>query len=104
MNDFNPLILLIPFIAGFIGWFTNWLAVKATLYPVEFVGLPYNQTNVFASTGGEANPQTMVEAFYRIQLTESMQLTPDIQVIFNPGAGNDNDVSVVLGLRLTTDF
>lgn len=40
MNDFNPLVLLIPFIAGFIGWFTNWLAVKATLYPVEFVGIP----------------------------------------------------------------
>ena len=40
MDDFNPLVLLIPFIAGFIGWFTNWLAVKATLYPVEFVGVP----------------------------------------------------------------
>ncbi|MBW2717276.1 MAG: hypothetical protein JRD94_01615 [Deltaproteobacteria bacterium] len=40
MHDFNPLVLLIPFIAGFIGWFTNWLAVKATLYPVEFVGIP----------------------------------------------------------------
>jgi len=39
MGDFNPLVLLIPFIAGFIGWFTNWLAVKATLYPVEFVGI-----------------------------------------------------------------
>ena len=40
MGDLNPLVFLIPFIAGFIGWFTNWLAVKATLYPVEFVGLP----------------------------------------------------------------
>ena len=40
MDDFNPLVLLIPFIAGFIGWFTNWLAVKAVLYPVEFVGIP----------------------------------------------------------------
>jgi uncharacterized membrane protein YheB (UPF0754 family) len=40
VDDFNPLILLIPLIAGFIGWFTNWLAVKATLYPVEFVGFP----------------------------------------------------------------
>jgi uncharacterized membrane protein YheB (UPF0754 family) len=39
MDNFNPLVLLIPFIAGFIGWFTNWLAVKATLYPVEFVGI-----------------------------------------------------------------
>ena len=40
MDNINPLVLLIPFIAGFIGWFTNWLAVKATLYPVEFVGIP----------------------------------------------------------------
>jgi uncharacterized membrane protein YheB (UPF0754 family) len=40
MDDFNPLVLLIPLIAGFIGWFTNWLAVKATLYPVDFVGIP----------------------------------------------------------------
>ncbi len=39
MDEFSPLVLLIPFIAGFIGWFTNWLAVKATLYPVEFVGI-----------------------------------------------------------------
>ena len=36
----TPLVLLIPFVAGFIGWFTNWLAVKATLYPVDFVGIP----------------------------------------------------------------
>jgi uncharacterized membrane protein YheB (UPF0754 family) len=40
MDDFNLLVLCIPFIAGFIGWFTNWLAVKAVLYPVEFVGIP----------------------------------------------------------------
>jgi uncharacterized membrane protein YheB (UPF0754 family) len=40
MGDLNPLVFLIPFIAGFIGWFTNWLAVKATLYPVEFRGVP----------------------------------------------------------------
>ena len=40
MDDFNPLVLLIPFIAGFIGWVTNLLAVKAGLYPLEFVGIP----------------------------------------------------------------
>ena len=71
---------------------------------VEFVGLPYNQTNVFASPGTTARPQSMIEAFYRVQLTESMQLTPDIQVVFDPSARDDTDVSVVLGLRLTTDF
>ena len=44
MGDFltggNPLVLCIPLISGFIGWFTNWIAVKAMLYPVEFVGIP----------------------------------------------------------------
>jgi uncharacterized membrane protein YheB (UPF0754 family) len=38
--DVNPLVLCIPFIAAFIGWFTNWLAVKAMLYPEQFVGVP----------------------------------------------------------------
>ena len=40
MSEFSPLVLLIPLIAGFIGWFTNWLAVRAMLHPVEFVGIP----------------------------------------------------------------
>ena len=46
----------------------------------------------------------MIEAFYRIQLTDSMQLTPDVQVVINPGVRNDVDTSVVFSLRLTTDF
>jgi uncharacterized membrane protein YheB (UPF0754 family) len=32
-------LLLIPPIAAFIGWFTNWVAVKMMFYPVEFRGL-----------------------------------------------------------------
>jgi len=39
-GELSPLVLCIPFISGFIGWFTNWIAVKAMLYPVEFVGVP----------------------------------------------------------------
>jgi ABC-type uncharacterized transport system permease subunit len=31
--------MLIPLIAAFVGWFTNWLAVKMIFYPVSFVGL-----------------------------------------------------------------
>jgi len=34
------MVLCIPLISGFIGWFTNWIAVKAMLYPVEFAGIP----------------------------------------------------------------
>ncbi len=29
----------IPFVAGIIGWFTNWVAIKLTFRPLEFVGL-----------------------------------------------------------------
>lgn len=29
----------IPFIAGLIGWSTNWLAIKLTFYPLEFIGI-----------------------------------------------------------------
>lgn len=45
MNDLlsNPEFwqyLSIPVIAALIGWGTNWLAVKMTFYPLEFVGKP----------------------------------------------------------------
>mmetsp|Transcript_11941 Transcript_11941/g.24054 ORF Transcript_11941/g.24054 Transcript_11941/m.24054 type:complete len:533 (-) Transcript_11941:145-1743(-) len=32
--------LLIPIIAAFVGWFTNYLAVQMIFYPVEFRGIP----------------------------------------------------------------
>ena len=40
--DANPKgIILIPFVAAFVGWFTNWLAVKMIFYPIGFLGLPF---------------------------------------------------------------
>jgi len=32
--------LLIPFTYGFVGWVTNWLALKMTFYPLRFWGIP----------------------------------------------------------------
>src|SRR5690554_7630937 len=32
--------LSIPVIAALIGWSTNWLAIKMTFYPLEFIGKP----------------------------------------------------------------
>lgn len=29
----------IPFVAAFIGWITNWVAIRMTFYPIEFVGI-----------------------------------------------------------------
>lgn len=38
----NWLVLLIPPISAFVGWFTNVLAIKMMFYPIEFVGVrPY---------------------------------------------------------------
>lgn len=31
---------IIPFTYGFVGWITNWLALKMTFYPLQFVGIP----------------------------------------------------------------
>ena len=33
-------ILMMPFTYGFVGWFTNWVALKMTFYPLEFIGIP----------------------------------------------------------------
>ncbi|PCJ42369.1 MAG: hypothetical protein COA99_08235 [Moraxellaceae bacterium] len=30
----------IPFVAAFVGWMTNWVAIQMTFYPVNFVGIP----------------------------------------------------------------
>lgn len=29
----------VPFVAGAVGWITNWMAVQMTFYPTEFVGI-----------------------------------------------------------------
>jgi len=44
--------------------------------------------------------QYVLETLYRIQLSPIAQLTPDIQLIFNPTNNPDEDFLAVLGLRL----
>jgi uncharacterized membrane protein YheB (UPF0754 family) len=33
-------ILFMPITYGFVGWFTNWVALKMTFYPIKFLGIP----------------------------------------------------------------
>ena len=85
----------------------NWSrpTTQTTSSPkLTFVGLAYNSLFQPTPTTPISRPQSLVEAFYRIQLTDSMQLTPDIQVVFDPSTRSDTDSVVVIGLRLTTDF
>lgn len=32
--------IMMPFTYGFVGWMTNWVALKMTFYPLKFVGIP----------------------------------------------------------------
>jgi hypothetical protein len=42
-------MLLIPVVAAFVGWLTNWLAVKMIFYPIVFWARAYTRP-LFGST------------------------------------------------------
>ncbi|QQE10407.1 carbohydrate porin [Planctomycetota bacterium] len=48
--------------------------------------------------------ETNLEAFYRVQITNYMQFSPDFQVIFNPAENPEDDIIFLWGLRLRTQF
>lgn len=48
---------------------------------------------------GDSGEESVVEAFYRLQLTCTLALTPDLQVDFNP-FDSDEDTVIVGGMRL----
>ena len=45
----------IPFVAGLIGWITNWVAIKLTFYPLEFVGIrrPFGWQGIIPAKAGK---------------------------------------------------
>jgi len=44
-----------------------------------------------------------IELYYNIEVTPWLHITPDLQVIINPGGG-DNDVAIVYGMRAQMSF
>lgn len=48
--------------------------------------------------------ETLFEAYYSIFVNEQFHLSPDIQIIDNPGGNSRNDALVVLGARAQVDF
>lgn len=48
--------------------------------------------------------QVTLESYYRIQLTDSWQLSPDVQLLFRPSDYPDEDVVALFGVRLRTQF
>ncbi|MAH66236.1 MAG: hypothetical protein CMJ27_07575 [Phycisphaerae bacterium] len=69
----------------------------------EAIGIGYSwsrPTDLYAEPRREIQ---LVEAYYRIQLTDSMQISPDLQVLLRPATGPDRPV-YVFGIRLKTTF
>ena len=46
----------------------------------------------------------VIETFYRIQVTRTLQFTPDFQLIINPSANTEEDVVGVFGLRFRIQY
>ena len=51
-----------------------------------------------------ARDETFLELQYRLQLTKTLELSPDIQIVLNPGSNRGTDTIVVPGIRLTMVF
>ena len=77
-------VLLIPVIAGLVGWFTNWVAVRMTLYPVEFKGVgPIGWQGVVP-----ANVEKLSQNFSRL-ISEDLL---DLQQVFQSIGKDDEEL------------
>lgn len=81
---------------------------------LELSGSLYNRSDdAFGMAFGQAvnndkvavgNNESVVEAYYRLQLGDHIGLSPDVQFIINPGASSTNNNVVVASLRAQIDF
>jgi porin len=55
-------------------------------------------------TNGSLDDQGAIDAFYRVQVTPQIALTPTVQMIIDPVRNQDEDVVWVLGLRSRFTF
>ena len=62
-----------------------------------FVDMSNHMPDMFHSEQG-------IEAYYNIEITPWLHLSPDFQIVTNPGGTDDHDVSLVYGLRLQTSL
>ena len=54
--------------------------------------------------GETKDDQYTIESYYRMQVTKRLQVTPDIQLLFNPALNPEQDLVWVLGLRARLSF
>jgi porin len=67
------------------------------------LGLNWGQPNE-DTFGPDLDDQYTVELFSRLQVTEYLQITPDIQYVIDPALNQEADESWVFGLRARLVF
>ena len=53
------------------------------------------------SAGAGVRDETFLEAQYRARITPTIELSPDLQLVLDPGANRGDDVIFIGGVRLT---
>lgn len=53
---------------------------------------------------GGFRDQTLVELFYRVEIAESISLSPDLELVFDPASNRRYDFIAVPGIRLLLEF
>lgn len=87
MPDIDPQIVRIlkyasiPFVAGIVGWATNWVAVKMTFKPLEFIGLrrPVGWQGIIPSKAAKMAGIFVESTMYRLGTLAEVfrQMEPD---------------------------
>lgn len=74
-------LLVIPVVAGFIGWFTNWLAIKMIFYPKKYLGIRLGRLHL----GWQGIIHRKADGFARVvgkqvseQILQSDTLIPEV--------------------------
>ncbi len=74
----------------------------------DILGFSNDVIGMSAAWGRPSNAslgdQYSIEAFYRMQLTDNLQISPDVQLIFNPALDPGTDILTVLSLRMRLAF
>ena len=69
----------------------------------DMIGIGLNWSVPSSLYKTDHREEIFMEMFYRIQITASMQLTPDLQILFRPSTGDSRPIAI-FGLRLRTQF
>jgi hypothetical protein len=69
----------------------------------DFLGLAVAQALISDEVEPD-DPETLVEAYYSFAVNRHFFLSPDLQIISNPGGNEEADTVVVLGTRAQLDF